>query len=97
MSVIFFYQAIDSGLDVNTRHSLGWTALQTAAINGRVEALRYLIERGADINAGDNFVNVYKTAMEKRMHPSDGKITSIYKYNYFSLYIIYNSDYYAQF
>ncbi|OXU21902.1 hypothetical protein TSAR_002413 [Trichomalopsis sarcophagae] len=64
-------KAIDSGLDVNTRHSLGWTALQTAAINGRVEALRYLIERGADINAGDNFVNVYKTAMEKRMHPSD--------------------------
>lgn len=57
--------------------------MQTAAINGRVEALRYLIERGADINAGDNFVNVYKTAMEKRMHPSDGKITFTYKIDFF--------------
>ena len=61
-------------MDVNKRHPLGWTALQTAAINGRVEAIRYLVQQGANIDAGDDFINVYKTAMEKRMHPSDGKV-----------------------
>lgn len=59
-------------MDVNVRHPLGWTALQSAAINGRVDAVKILLEQGADINAGDDFINVYKTAMEKRMHPSDG-------------------------
>ena len=56
------------------RHPLGWNALHTAAINGKVEALKFLIKSGADINAGDNFSNVYKTAVEKRMHPSEGKV-----------------------
>ncbi|KAJ8667136.1 hypothetical protein QAD02_008798 [Eretmocerus hayati] len=64
-------KAIESGMDVNSRHYLGWTALQAAAINGKVESVKLLISKGADINAGDDFINVYKTAIEKRLHPSD--------------------------
>ncbi|XP_058796317.1 mitochondrial disaggregase-like [Phymastichus coffea] len=64
-------RAIESGVNINVRHPLGWTALQTAAINGKVEVVKFLLQHGADINAGDDFINVYKTAMEKRMHPSD--------------------------
>lgn len=51
---------------------MGWTALHTAAINGKVEAVKFLLEKGADPNIGDGFVNVYKTAMEKGLHSLDG-------------------------
>lgn len=57
---------------MNTRHPLGWTALQAAAINGKTEAVKFLLKNGADPNAGDEFVNVYKTAMEKGLHSLDG-------------------------
>jgi hypothetical protein len=32
------------------------------------------LDNGADVNAGDNFANVYRTAKEKSMHPLDGII-----------------------
>lgn len=64
-------KAIADGIDVNVRHSLGWTALHTAAINQKVEVIKILLHNGADINAGDNFVNVYRTAMEKGLHSLD--------------------------
>ncbi|XP_011685269.1 PREDICTED: caseinolytic peptidase B protein homolog isoform X2 [Wasmannia auropunctata] len=64
-------KSIADGIDVNTRHPLGWTALQTAAINQREEIIKILLKNGADVNAGDNFVNVYRTAMEKGLHSVD--------------------------
>ena len=45
-----------------------------AAINGKSEAIKFLISNGADVNAGDEFINVYKTAMEKGLHTLDGKL-----------------------
>lgn len=60
-----------SGFNVNTRHLLGWTALHAAAINGKVEAVKLLISHGIDVNAGDDYVNVYKTAKEKGMRKLD--------------------------
>ncbi|XP_015178663.1 PREDICTED: caseinolytic peptidase B protein homolog isoform X2 [Polistes dominula] len=61
-------RALSDGMDVNARHHMGWTALQAAAMNGKADAVKFLIEKGADLNAGDNFVNVYKTAMQKGFH-----------------------------
>ncbi|XP_034934875.1 caseinolytic peptidase B protein homolog [Chelonus insularis] len=61
-------KAILEGVDVNMRHSLGWTALHSAAINGKVDALKFLISQGADVNAEDEFINVYKTGREKGLH-----------------------------
>ncbi|KAL6422247.1 hypothetical protein ACFW04_010922 [Cataglyphis niger] len=64
-------KAIADGIDVNIRHPLGWTALHTAAINQKVEVIKILLQNGADVNAGDNFVNVYRTAMEMGLHSLD--------------------------
>lgn len=66
------FQAIADGVNVNARHQLGWTALQCAAINGKTEVVSFLLENGADPNAGDEFVNVYKTALERGLHSLDG-------------------------
>lgn len=60
------------GIDVNTRHPLGWTTLHVAAINDKPEVIKLLLSKGADVNAGDDFSNVYKTAMEKGMPSLDG-------------------------
>lgn len=54
-----------SKVDPNTRHNLGWTALHVAAINGHRECITVLLDAGASIDAGDEFVNVYQTAREK--------------------------------
>nr|CAD7592204.1 unnamed protein product [Timema genevievae] len=59
------------GFDVNQRHPLGWTALHVAAINGKVEALKTLIEAGANVDLGDDFINVYRTSIEKGLHSID--------------------------
>ncbi|XP_029165260.1 caseinolytic peptidase B protein homolog [Nylanderia fulva] len=64
-------KAIIDGIDVNTRHPLGWTALHTAAINQKEEVIKILLQNGADVNAGDNFINVYRTAMEMGLHSLD--------------------------
>jgi len=48
--------------------------LHTAAINQKAEVIKVLLDNGADVNAGDNFANVYRTAKEKSMHPLDGII-----------------------
>ncbi|KAH0550867.1 hypothetical protein KQX54_021024 [Cotesia glomerata] len=64
-------KTVAEGFDVNSRHVFGWTALQCAAINGQVDAVRFLLSKGSDVNAGDEFVNVYKTAKEKGVHYLD--------------------------
>nr|XP_034171700.1 caseinolytic peptidase B protein homolog [Osmia lignaria] len=58
---------LKSGIDVNVRHPLGWTALHVAAINGQSKVIKLLIEHGADVNVQDDFINVYATAIEKGM------------------------------
>lgn len=68
-----FLKALAEGIDVNTRHTLGWTALQCAAMNGRVEAVKYLLSQGADVNAADEFSNFLKIAMEKGLNSHDGQ------------------------
>ena len=50
------------------RHPLGWGALHVAAINGRREVVRALIQAGADPNLPEEYVNIYNTAREKGMH-----------------------------
>nr|CAD7567664.1 unnamed protein product [Timema californicum] len=49
----------------------GWTALHVAAINGKVEVLKTLIEAGANVDLGDDFINVYRTSIEKGLHSID--------------------------
>ena len=56
------------GVDVNARHPLGWGAIHVAAMNGRREVVRALIQAGADPNLSEEFVNIYNTAREKGMH-----------------------------
>ncbi|XP_012288183.1 caseinolytic peptidase B protein homolog [Orussus abietinus] len=68
-------RALADGVDINTRHPLGWTALQTAAINGKVDAVQFLLKNGADPNAGDHFINVYKTSKEKKLNTLDVLLT----------------------
>ncbi|KOC58912.1 Caseinolytic peptidase B protein like protein [Habropoda laboriosa] len=62
---------IKGGIDVNTRHSLGWTALHLAAISAQPEAIKLLLKNGADVNAPDEFINVYGSAIEKGLHTLD--------------------------
>lgn len=65
------HSLIREGLDVNKRHPLGWTALQAAAINGRSGTVKILLDAGADPNLGDEFSNVYRTAMERGMRAAE--------------------------
>ncbi|XP_022904818.1 mitochondrial disaggregase-like [Onthophagus taurus] len=55
-------------LNVNVRHKLGWTALMVAAVNGRSEICKVLLEKGADPNLGDMYINASRTAAEKGLH-----------------------------
>lgn len=56
------------GLDPNTRHRLGWTALMVAAMNTQHNVVKLLLDAGADPNLGDGFSSVYDTAREKGLH-----------------------------
>lgn len=42
------------GADVNARNFAGWVAIGLFAFNGNIEAVRFLIDHGADINARSN-------------------------------------------
>jgi outer membrane protein assembly factor BamB len=48
-------EALDKGADVNAKARYDVTPLFFAAMNGRVEAVKLLISRGADLNAVDTF------------------------------------------
>lgn len=58
----------DKSMDPNCRHALGWTPLHVAAISGHRDCVLALLEAGADIDAGDEFSNVYQMAREKQLH-----------------------------
>uniref|UniRef100_A0A1E1X9P1 Putative caseinolytic peptidase b n=1 Tax=Amblyomma aureolatum TaxID=187763 RepID=A0A1E1X9P1_9ACAR len=58
----------DKSVDPNCRHALGWTLLHVAAISGHRDCVLALLEAGADIDAGDEFSNVYQMAREKQLH-----------------------------
>jgi outer membrane protein assembly factor BamB len=47
--------ALDKGVDVNVRTRYGATALTYAADKGHLELVKFLISRGADVNAQDTF------------------------------------------
>ena len=55
MSAIAAEEAADIAAVVNYRNSVGNTALMRAAWNNRPAALRWLIDRGADLNATDKW------------------------------------------
>ena len=40
-------------------------------MNGRPDAVRRLIAAGADVNATDDFSNIYSTARDRRVHSLD--------------------------
>ncbi len=44
-------QLLDEGADVNTKDGRGLTALMRAALNPKVDVVKYLISAGADVNA----------------------------------------------
>lgn len=58
----------DGSVDVNLKHQLGWNALHLAAVNGNTDILKILIEAGCDVNAGDEYINNYRTAHEKGLN-----------------------------
>ncbi|XP_063231902.1 mitochondrial disaggregase-like isoform X2 [Bacillus rossius redtenbacheri] len=59
------------GCDLNRRHSLGWTALHVAAVNGHEDVVRVLLDAGVGPDSRDEFVNVYRTALDKGTHSLD--------------------------
>ena len=59
---------LSAGEGVNARHPLGWGALHVAAINGRREVVRALLQAGVDPNLPEEYINIYNTAREKGMH-----------------------------
>ncbi|KAF7280465.1 hypothetical protein GWI33_005860 [Rhynchophorus ferrugineus] len=60
---------IKNGIDVNTRHKLGWTPLMVAVINGHQDIVQLLLENGANPNLSDNYINPTRTAQEHHLHP----------------------------
>ncbi|XP_065885497.1 mitochondrial disaggregase-like [Dysidea avara] len=64
--VITIKRLINNGVDVNSRHDLGWGAIHAAVVNGRANALKVLLEHGADVNLQDEFSSVYRVARQKR-------------------------------
>jgi len=65
---------VNKMVNVNKRHDLGWTPLHLAAVNGRQEIVNMLITAGSEIDAEEEFMNVYTTARDKKKHSLEVQI-----------------------
>lgn len=61
---------LSEDLNINYRDSKGWTALHYTAQKGDIQMARLLLEKGADVNAADNFGN---TVLWRATFASQGK------------------------
>ena len=61
-----------SGIDVNCRHPLGWTALHTAVVNANWPVIEFLIENGVDINGKDEFSSAQRMAAQEKVSSTQG-------------------------
>lgn len=60
---------IKSGtIDVNGRHSLGWTPLHLASVQGRKDIVGMLLEAGADVDSIDEYSNAFQLAFENQLN-----------------------------
>lgn len=59
---------IESGVDPNQRHPLGWTALHVAAFHGCTEATVALLDRGAQIDSTDEFSTIQDISKAKKIN-----------------------------
>ncbi|XP_015706148.1 caseinolytic peptidase B protein homolog [Coturnix japonica] len=72
---------LQAGIDVNTRHRLGWTALMVAAISRNPSVVKVLLAANADPNLGDDFSSVYEMAKEKGLHSLEVLVTREDEFN----------------
>ena len=68
---------LKSGVDINCRHPLGWTALHTAVINTNWPVIEFLIKNGVDINSKDEFSSAPRMAAQERVNSTQGMHSSI--------------------
>ncbi len=61
--------AVDLGADINATNESGLTALHGAAVNGADDVVRFLLERGADINAKDKYQQTPLSIASGRLLP----------------------------
>ncbi|EFA01960.1 mitochondrial disaggregase [Tribolium castaneum] len=66
---------IKNKANLNARHELGWTPLMVAAVNNQYEAVKALLEAGAEPNLGEEFISAKRTAKEKGLHPIEVLMT----------------------
>ncbi|KAK3099800.1 hypothetical protein FSP39_009839 [Pinctada imbricata] len=67
--VHIFCRLLETGVDVNSRHELGWTALHVAAIAQSTRMVELLLQNGADPNVEDEYSNYLTVGREKGIHP----------------------------